>query len=159
MFSPGLNSNFEAFEAFNCHTAKNLRSGNRCIQASWSLRNRCEHLPLTTFRRCVARYCGQHKVKRPSLFRSIPVHGPAQLTFGEVCAISKRVFAQCPPNCATWASAAPCRAKSLANGNATRLAHLLRIRTAFDRYGALRLVGSLRFDYFTLLSSRVSCRG
>jgi hypothetical protein len=34
-----------------------------------------EHLPLTTFRRCVARYSGHHKVERFSWFGLVPVDG------------------------------------------------------------------------------------
>jgi hypothetical protein len=34
-----------------------------------------EHLPLTTFRRCVARYDGEHKVKHFSCLDQVSVHG------------------------------------------------------------------------------------
>ena len=42
-----------------------------------------EHLPLTTFRRCVARYNGEHKVKHFSCFNQLAVMVFAQLTFRE----------------------------------------------------------------------------
>jgi hypothetical protein len=42
-----------------------------------------EHLPLTTFRRCVARYHGEHKVKQFSCFNQLAVMVFAQLTFRE----------------------------------------------------------------------------
>lgn len=41
------------------------------------------HLPLTTFRRCVARYDGEHKVKRFSCLDQFLVMAFAQLTFRE----------------------------------------------------------------------------
>lgn len=41
------------------------------------------HLPLTTFRRCVARYDGDHKVKRFSCLQQFLVMVFAQLTFRE----------------------------------------------------------------------------
>ena len=42
-----------------------------------------EHLPLTTFRRCVARYRGEHKVKRFSCFDQYLCMAFAQLTYRE----------------------------------------------------------------------------
>ena len=42
-----------------------------------------EHLPRTTFRRCVARYNGEHKVKHFSCFNQLAVMVFAQLTFRE----------------------------------------------------------------------------
>jgi uncharacterized protein DUF4372/DDE family transposase len=42
-----------------------------------------EHLPLTTFRRCVARYAGHHKVKRFSCLDQYMCMAFAQLTFRE----------------------------------------------------------------------------
>ena len=42
-----------------------------------------EHLPLHTFRRCVARYGGQHKVKSFSCLDQLLVMMFAQLTFRE----------------------------------------------------------------------------
>src|SRR5258707_15281633 len=42
-----------------------------------------EHLPLTTFRRCVARYGGHHKVKRFSCLDQYLSMGFAQLTYRE----------------------------------------------------------------------------
>ena len=41
------------------------------------------HLPLTTFRRCVARYDGEHKVKRFSCLEQLLIMVFAQLTFRE----------------------------------------------------------------------------
>ena len=42
-----------------------------------------EHLPLTTFRRCVARYSGHHKVKRFTCLDQYLSMAFAQLTFRE----------------------------------------------------------------------------
>src|SRR6266513_3316638 len=42
-----------------------------------------EHLPLTTFRRCVARYGGHHKVKRFTCLDQYLCMAFAQLTFRE----------------------------------------------------------------------------
>src|SRR5262252_5727500 len=42
-----------------------------------------EHLPMTTFRRCVARYNGEHKVKHFSCFNQLAAMVFAQLTFRE----------------------------------------------------------------------------
>ena len=42
-----------------------------------------EYLPLTTFRRCVARYDGEHKVKQFSCFDQFAAMMFAQLTFRE----------------------------------------------------------------------------
>src|SRR6188474_65740 len=42
-----------------------------------------EHLPLHTFRRCVARYSGEHKVKQFSCLDQLLVMMFAQLTFRE----------------------------------------------------------------------------
>jgi len=41
------------------------------------------HLPLATFRRCVARYHGEHKVKRFSCLEQLLIMMFAQLTFRE----------------------------------------------------------------------------
>ena len=41
------------------------------------------HLPLTTFRRCVARYAGEHKVKHFSCLDQYLCMAFAQLTFRE----------------------------------------------------------------------------
>lgn len=40
-----------------------------------------EHLPLTTFRRCVARHQGEHKVNRFSCFDQYLCMAFAQLTY------------------------------------------------------------------------------
>ncbi len=42
-----------------------------------------QHLPLTTFRRCVARYCGEHKVKTFSCLDQFLCMAFAQLTYRE----------------------------------------------------------------------------
>src|SRR5262245_65417376 len=42
-----------------------------------------EHLPLTTFRRCVARYGGHHKIKRFTCLDQYMSMAFAQLTFRE----------------------------------------------------------------------------
>ena len=42
-----------------------------------------QHLPLTTFRRCVARYAGEHKVKRFSCLDQFLCMAFAQLTYRE----------------------------------------------------------------------------
>ena len=58
------------------------------------------YLPLSTFRRCVARYNGHHKVKHFYLSRPVPVHGLAQLTYRESLRdieASLRVLQALPP--------------------------------------------------------------
>src|SRR6266513_2675454 len=65
-----------------------------------------EHRPLTTFRRCVARHRGEHKVKRFSCLDQYLCMAFGQLTYRESCATSKHVCACKLPNCITWGSAA-----------------------------------------------------
>jgi hypothetical protein len=42
-----------------------------------------EHLPLTTFRRCVALYAGEHKIKNFTCLEQFPCLAFAQLTYRE----------------------------------------------------------------------------
>lgn len=42
-----------------------------------------QHVPLSTFRRCVKRYGGEHKVKQFSCLDQFPCMAFAQLTFRE----------------------------------------------------------------------------
>ena len=54
-----------------------------------------EHLPLTTFRRCVARYGGEHKVKKFSCLDQYLCMAFAQLTYRESLRdIARRLYTE-----------------------------------------------------------------
>lgn len=92
-----------------------------------------QHLPLTTFRRCVTCYAGEHKVKRFSCLDQYLCMAFAQLTYRE----SLRDIEACLRAQASKLYHMGLRGhvarNTLANANATRLAHLLRLRAALDR--------------------------
>ena len=77
------------------------------------------HLPLTTFRRCVARYRGHFKVKSFTCFDQYLCMAFAQLT----CRESLRDIEAClrahPPSSITWAFAGPVSRSTLADANAS----------------------------------------
>jgi len=50
-----------------------------------------EYLPLTTFRRCVARYDGEHKIKRFTCLEQFLCLAFAQLTYRESPKVAKNV--------------------------------------------------------------------
>jgi len=69
------------------------------------------HLPLTTFPRCVARYDGEHKVKRFSCLEQFLIMDFAQLAFRESLRdIEARLARSTPRGSITWDCAALPRA-------------------------------------------------
>jgi len=62
-----------------------------------------EHLPLTTFRRCVAHYGGHHKVKNLLLSQSVSLRS-LNCLIARVCATSKRACAPNSTSSITWVS-------------------------------------------------------
>ena len=78
-----------------------------------------QHLPLTTFRRCVARYDGEHKVKSFSCLDQYLSLAFAQLTYRE----SLRDIEAClraQASSITLASGVACRGSPLAGANEVR---------------------------------------
>src|SRR5258708_36689908 len=65
-----------------------------------------DHLPLHTFHRCVARYSGEHKVKRFSCLDQYLCMAFAQLTYRESPAILKRACVRKAASSITWGFAA-----------------------------------------------------
>src|SRR5918996_6638088 len=93
-----------------------------------------EHLPLTTFRRCVARYSGHHKVKRFTCLDQYLSMAFAQLTFRESLRdIEACLRAQSSKLYHLGIRGAQHPGQRQCN---SRLAHLLRLRTELDRNGA-----------------------
>ena len=68
------------------------------------------HLPLSTFRRCVARYGGEHKVKSFSCLDQFYAMAFAQLTFRESLRDIEACLARRASGCITWDFARPWRA-------------------------------------------------
>jgi hypothetical protein len=64
-----------------------------------------EHLPLMTFHRCVARYGGEHKVKRFLASISISAWRSRSLPTAKACATSKLALEHKRASSITWASA------------------------------------------------------
>ena len=93
-----------------------------------------EHLPLTTFRRCVARYRGEHKVKRFSCLDQYLCMAFAQLTYRE----SLRDIEACLRAQSAKLYHMGIRGRGVAQHagrcqRSARLAHLLRLRPEPDR--------------------------
>ena len=98
------------------------------------------HLPLTTFRRCVARYAGEHKVKSFSCLEQYLCMAFAQLTYRESLRDIESSLRAHPRSSITWGFAAASRATPL------------RTRTRFAigvsmRDFAQRLIGIARGSY------------
>jgi hypothetical protein len=89
-----------------------------------------QHLPLTTFRRCVARYDGERRVKRFSCLDQYLCLAFAQLTWRE----SLRDIEACLRAQSSKLYHLGFRFTIARNTLATRLAHICRLRTAPDRY-------------------------
>ncbi len=79
-----------------------------------------EHLPLTTFRRCVARYGGHHKVKRFSCLDQYLSMAFAQLTFRESLRDIEACLRAQSSKLYHLGIRAPVARNTLANANATR---------------------------------------
>ena len=101
-----------------------------------------EHLPLQTFRRCVARYGGQHKVKSFSCLDQLLVMMFAQLTFRESLRDIEACLRAQPEKIYHMGIRGGMARNTLANANATRdwriyadFAQRL-IRTARDLYAS-----------------------
>ena len=101
-----------------------------------------EHLPLQTFRRCVARYGGQHKVKSFSCLDQLLVMMFAQLTFRESLRDIEACLRAQPEKTYHMGIRGGMARNTLANANATRdwrihadFAQRL-IRTARDLYAS-----------------------
>jgi hypothetical protein len=78
------------------------------------------HLPLTTFRRCVARYAGEHKVKSflcPDQYLCMAF---AQLTYRESLRDIELVFERSPRSSIIWGIRGNVSRNTLANANASR---------------------------------------
>ena len=69
-----------------------------------------QHVPLTTFRRSVARYGGEHKVKSFSWLEQFLCMAFAQLTIARACPTATRACAHKRARCTTWVSRAGFRA-------------------------------------------------
>src|SRR5262244_1444980 len=69
-----------------------------------------QHLPLTTFRRCVARYGGAHKVKSFSCLDQYLCMAFAQLTYRDSLRDIEACLRAQAASCTTWASRAGFRA-------------------------------------------------
>ena len=78
------------------------------------------HLPLSTFRRCVARYHGEHKVKRFSCLDQFYAMAFAQLTFRESLRDIEACLATQGPRLYHMGFRAPVARNTLANANAVR---------------------------------------
>jgi hypothetical protein len=78
------------------------------------------HLPLSTFRRCVARYDGEHKVKRFSCLDQFYAMAFAQLTFRESLRDIEACLATQGPRLYHMGFRAPVARNTLANANAVR---------------------------------------
>ncbi len=78
------------------------------------------HLPLSTFRRCVARYDGEHKVKRFSCLDQFYAMAFAQLTFRESLRDIEACLATQGPRLYHLGLRAPVARNTLANANAVR---------------------------------------
>ena len=79
-----------------------------------------EHLPLTTFRRCVARYGGHHKVKRFSCLDQYLSMAFAQLTYRESLRDIEACLRAQSSKLYHLGIRAPVARNTLANANATR---------------------------------------
>jgi hypothetical protein len=66
-----------------CDLRRTVSPGGSMSQGKLVFAQVMEHLPLTTFRRCVARYSGEHKVKSFSCFDQYLCMAFAQLTYRE----------------------------------------------------------------------------
>src|SRR6187397_997953 len=80
MFFSGLDLNYSASI---CDPARNSLAGGFDAREQLVFAQVTEHLPLTTFRRCVARYGGEHKVKSFSCLEQYLCMAFAQLTYRE----------------------------------------------------------------------------
>lgn len=78
------------------------------------------HLPLSTFRRCVARYNGEHKVKRFSCLDQFYAMAFAQLTFRESLRDIEACLATQGSRLYHMGFRAPVARNTLANANAVR---------------------------------------
>jgi hypothetical protein len=78
------------------------------------------HLPLTTFRRCVARYDGEHKVKRFTCLEQLLVMVFAQLTFRESLRDIEACLRVQPEKLYHLGLRSPIARNTLANANAGR---------------------------------------
>jgi hypothetical protein len=78
------------------------------------------HLPLSTFRRCVVRYNGEHKVKRFSCLDQFYAMAFAQLTFRESLRDIEACLATQGPRLYHMGFRAPVARNTLANANAVR---------------------------------------
>src|SRR5258705_3620138 len=78
-----------------------------------------DHLPLHTFHRCVARYSGEHKVKRFSCLDQYLCMAFAQLTYRESLRDIACLRAQSSKLYHLWIRSSIAR-NTLANANATR---------------------------------------
>jgi hypothetical protein len=79
-----------------------------------------EHLPLTTFRRCVARHRGEHKVKRFSCLDQYLCMAFAQLTYRESLRDIEACFRAQPSKFYHMGIRSTVARNTLANANATR---------------------------------------
>jgi hypothetical protein len=79
-----------------------------------------EHLPLTTFRRCVARYAGHHKVQRFSCLDQYLSMAFAQLTFRESLRDLEACLRAQSSKLYHLGSRSTVARNTLANANATR---------------------------------------
>ncbi len=78
------------------------------------------HLPLTTFRRCVARYDGEHKVKRFTCLEQLLVMVFAQLTFRESLRDIEACLRVQPEKLYHMGLRSPVARNTLSNANAVR---------------------------------------
>lgn len=79
-----------------------------------------QHLPLTTFRRCVARYSGEHKVKRFSCLDQYLSMAFAQLTYRESLRDIEACFRAQATKCYHMGLRGNVARNTLANANAVR---------------------------------------
>jgi Domain of unknown function (DUF4372) len=80
-----------------------------------------EHLPLTTLRRCVARYDGEHKVKHFScLDQYLVLHGVRATHMARACAISRPACVHTVRSSIISVFRGNVARNTLANANATR---------------------------------------
>ncbi len=120
-----------------------------------------EHLPLQTFSRCVARYGGQHKVKRFSCVDQLLVMMFAQLTFPESLRDIEACLRAQPEKIYPMGIRGGMARNTLANANATRdwriyaeFAQRL-IRTARDLYASEPLGVQLDNTVYALDSTTI----
>lgn len=120
-----------------------------------------EHLPLQTFRRCVARYGGQHKVKSFSCVDQLLVMMFAQLTFRESLRDIEACLRAQPEKIYHMGIRGGMARNTLANANATRdwriyadFAQRL-IRTARDLYASEPLGVQLDNTVYALDSTTI----